>query len=150
MKNLFDLNDANEAIDRINQLSADSKPQWGKMSVDQMFAHCNVTYEMELEDKHPKPGKFKGFLIKLLIKSLVCSEKPYKKNMRTHPAFLVVNEREFEKEKTRLINYIKQTQQLGEQHFDNKESHSFGPLSKTEWNNMFSKHLDHHLKQFGV
>ena len=34
--------------------------------------------------------------------------------------------------------------------FDNRESHSFGKLSKTEWSNMFYKHLDHHLTQFGV
>ena len=50
----------------------------------------------------------------------------------------------------RLIDYINRTQQLGENHFDGKESHSFGPLTKTEWNNMFYKHLDHHLAQFGA
>ena len=58
--------------------------------------------------------------------------------------------KDFEYEKNRLINYISQTQQLGEGYFDQKESHSFGKLNKTEWNNMFYKHLDHHLKQFGV
>ena len=42
------------------------------------------------------------------------------------------------------------TQELGEAHFEGKESHSFGPLNKTEWNNMFYKHADHHLTQFGV
>ncbi|MCJ8164098.1 hypothetical protein MKJ04_04535 [Pontibacter sp. E15-1] len=31
-----------------------------------------------------------------------------------------------------------------------QESHSFGRLSSQEWNNMFYKHLDHHLSQFGV
>ncbi len=150
MKNSFDLNGSTEFINRINKLTIDSKPQWGKMSVDKMFAHCCVTYEMIFEDKHKRPGKFKGFLIKALIKPMVCTEKPYKKNGRTHPAFLIVDERIFEVEKTRLINYIKQVQELGEKHFDNKESHSFGPLTTVEWNNMFSKHLDHHLTQFGV
>ena len=56
----------------------------------------------------------------------------------------------FETEKARLIDYIEKTQQLGEAHFDNKESHSFGVLTKTEWNNMFYKHLNHHLNQFKV
>ena len=150
MENAFDLKDTNDFIVRINQLTIKSKPQWGKMSVAQMFAHCNVAYEMTLEDKHSKPGKIKGFLVKMLIKPLVCSEKPYKKNGRTHPAFLIVNDCEFEIEKKRLINYIKAVQELGENHFENKESHSFGPLTKAEWNNMFSKHLNHHLTQFGV
>ena len=49
-----------------------------------------------------------------------------------------------------LIQYIQKVQQLGEQHFDGKESLSFGTLNKTEWNNMFYKHIDHHLRQFGV
>jgi hypothetical protein len=39
--------------------------------------------------------------------------------------------------------------QLGENYFNNKESHSFGKLNKTEWNNMLYKHLQHHLSQFG-
>jgi len=40
--------------------------------------------------------------------------------------------------------------ELGEAHFDKKESHSFGVLTKGEWDTMFYKHLDHHLGQFGV
>ena len=150
MKNAFDLKDTLELVGRINQLTIESKAQWGKMSVDQMFAHCNVTYEMALENKHSESGKWKAFLVRLLIKPIVCSEKPYKKNGRTHPAFLIVNERDFENEKTRLVNYIKEVQELGEKYFDNKESTSFGSLTKTEWNNMFIKHLEHHLTQFGV
>ncbi len=47
-------------------------------------------------------------------------------------------------------NKITQTQQLGEPHSDGREPHSFGRLTKTEWNNMFFTHPDHHLSQFGV
>ena len=39
---------------------------------------------------------------------------------------------------------------LDSNYFNNKENHSFGRLTKEEWNRMFYKHLDHHLKQFGV
>jgi ectoine hydroxylase-related dioxygenase (phytanoyl-CoA dioxygenase family) len=53
-------------------------------------------------------------------------------------------------EKERLIGFIRQVQALGAQHFDGKESHSFGVLNSKEWNNMFYKHLNHHLEQFGV
>lgn len=151
MKNSFDLKDTEEFINRINKLTKESQPQWGKMNVAQMFAHCNVAYESVYEEgKHPKATGFKKFILKLLVKNIVVSEKPYKKNSRTAPQFLITDERAFEKEKERLINYITKTQKLGEAHFHNKESHSFGPLTKTEWNNLFSKHLDHHLNQFGV
>ena len=83
-------------------------------------------------------------------KSFVVGEKPYKKNSRTAPEFLIIDDKDFDKEKNRLINYLSKTQELGEVHFNNKEYRSFGPLTVIEWNNMFYKHLDHHLKQFGV
>jgi len=89
-------------------------------------------------------------MLKLFVKKIVVGEKPYPKNGRTAPEFLITSEKEFEKEKNRIIKYLKKTQELGEVHFDNKASHSFGKLTKTEWNNMFYKHLDHHLTQFGV
>ncbi len=115
-----------------------------------MLAHCNVTYEMVLDNKHPKPNFLMKLILKLFVKKNVTSETPYKHNSRTAPAFLITDSRDFEKEKNRLISYINKTQQLGEAHFHNRESHSFGALNKTEWNNMFYKHLDHHLTQFGV
>jgi hypothetical protein len=123
----------------------------GKMSVAQMLAHCCVSYELVYEEgKHPKPNAVMKFIIKLMAKGTVVGETPYKKSLRTAPAFIITDEKNFEAEKTRLIQFIFKTQELGENYFDGKESHSFGVLTKAEWNNMFYKHLDHHLRQFGV
>jgi hypothetical protein len=52
------------------------------------------------------------FILKNFIKKIIVSETPYKKNMRTAPEFLIAHERNFEKEKTTLINNIQKTQQL--------------------------------------
>ncbi len=90
------------------------------------------------------------FIMKSFIKKIVVSETPYKHNSQTAPAFVITDSRNFDNEKSRLIDYINKTQNLGEANFDNKVSHSFRALSKTEWNNMFYKHIDHHLNQFGV
>lgn len=150
LSNIFEKEVSENVIQRINQLTPDSQPLWGKMSVSQMLAHCNVTYEMVYEDKHPKPNFLMKLILKSFVKETVTGEKPYKRNSQTAPAFLIKDERNFEKEKKRLIDYVARTQDLGEAHFDRKASHSFGELNKTEWNNMFYKHLDHHLKQFGV
>jgi len=150
MKNVFKINDSNEIINRINNLTPSTQGRWGKMTVAQMLAHCNVTYELVYTDKHPKPSGLMKFILKFMVKQSVVGEKPYKKNMRTGPQFLVAEDKNFEEEKQRLIDYITKTQELGEGHFDNKESHSFGKLKKDEWNNLFYKHLNHHLSQFGV
>lgn len=150
MKNSFNKQHTNEFISRINLLTPTTQPKWGKMSVVQMLAHCNVSYEMIFDNKLPKANAVKKFILKLLVKNLVVSEKPYKKGSPTAPQFLIKDTRNFEVEKNRLIAFIHQVQELGENYFDGKESHSFGKLNKQEWNNMLSKHLDHHLTQFGV
>ncbi len=115
-----------------------------------MLAHCNVAYELVYETKHQKPRGLKKVLLKFTVKSMVVNDRPYGKNGRTAPEFLITDVHNFEIEKERLINYLKKTQNLGEAHFKGKESHSFGKLNKTEWSNMFYKHLNHHLSQFGV
>ena len=152
MKNIFEKSVTEEVIGRIEKLTPETQPQWGKMNVSQMLAHLCVTYEFVYTDKHDstKATGFKRFMIKLFAKNMVCGDKPYPKNGRTAPQFIITDEREFAKEKARLIEFMKQVQADGEAKFDGKESHSFGVLNKKEWNNMFYKHTDHHLTQFGV
>jgi hypothetical protein len=150
MENIFQESVVKEISNRIDKLNTSTKPLWGTMSVSQMLAHCNVTYELVYEDKHPKPNFLIKLLLKLFVKNAVVSEKPFGHSEKTAPQFLVKNDKNFEEEKIRLKNYIKKTQELGEDYFDQKESHSFGVLSKQEWNNMFYKHINHHLSQFGV
>jgi hypothetical protein len=150
MEKIFDLAYVDQQIARINKLSPDTKGLWGKMSVAQMLAHLNVSYELVYTDKHPKPNAFMKFILKKLVKDKVVGPAPYKKNGPTAPAFIIKEDKDFEAEKTRLIDHLKKTQELGEAYFDQKESHSFGVLTLPEWNTMFAKHLDHHLGQFGV
>ncbi|WP_346317966.1 DUF1569 domain-containing protein [Chitinophaga sp. YIM B06452] len=150
LPDIFSRSVSDQVIGRINRLTPATAPQWGKMNVGQMLAHVNVAYEMVYDDKYPKPGFFMGIILKTFVKKVVCGEAPYKKNNPTAPAFLITGERDFEREKLRLIDYINKTQLLGSQAFDNRKSLSFGKLSIPEWNNMFYKHLDHHLTQFGV
>jgi Protein of unknown function (DUF1569) len=141
---------SDEIIARINQLTPSTQPKWGKMNVAQMLAHCNVTYEMVFDNIHPKPNVFMRFILKAIVKRNVVNETPYPQSVRTAPQFVITDEKEFEAEKQRLVSYIQQVQGLGEAHFDGLASHSFGPLNKTEWNNLFYKHLNHHLTQFGA
>ena len=150
MKNIFSKEITEEVIERINKLTKDTQPNWGTMSVAQMLAHCSVTYEMVYTNKHQKPNAFTRWILKTIVKRAVVSEKPYPKNSRTAPQFLITDQKDFLEEKNRLENYIIQTQELGKAHFHGKESNSFGKLTSEEWNNMFYKHLDHHLTQFGV
>jgi hypothetical protein len=136
MKNVFDPAITAELIHRIEQLNPQRPALWGKMSVDQMLAHCCVAYEMAFTNKHPKANPVMRFLLKNFVKKGVVNEVPYKKN--------------FGEEKGRLIAFLEQTLAAGEAGFEGKESPSFGPMTAKEWNNLLYKHLDHHLGQFGA
>ncbi|MEQ1921438.1 MAG: DUF1569 domain-containing protein [Pyrinomonadaceae bacterium] len=149
--NIFSKEVSDGIIERLNTLTPESQRQWGKMSVDQMLAHCNVAYECIYEpDKHPKPKFPINLILKYFVARFVVGESAPKKNSPTGPQFIITDEREFERERTRLIEYINRTTELGEAHFDGKESHSFGVLNKKQWSNMLYKHIDHHLQQFGA
>ena len=147
---VFSQETTNATIERINSLTSKSEPKWGTMNVAQMLAHTNVSYDLAFLRKSNKPNPIMKFLLKLLVKPMVVNEKEYPKNSRTAPIFIIANERNFEKEKELLIDNIKLTQAKGPNYFDGRESPSLGALTSEEWNNLFYKHLDHHLKQFGV
>jgi hypothetical protein len=150
MNNVFSEATCHALVERIERLSDSSPALWGKMAAAQMLAHCNVTYELVYTQQHPRPSAFVKFLLKVLVKAKVVNSQPYAQNSRTAPMFIVNTGKDFQAEKTRLIAYIWQTQRLGAAHFNGRESHSFGVLSADEWNNLFYKHLDHHLRQFAV
>ena len=151
LPNIFTLEVSNSIIDRINQLKPDSRPLWGKMSVDQMLAHCSVTYGfIYTPEQYKKAGFFMRLILKFFVKKVVTNEVDYKASSPTAPDFVITGNRDFEAEKAKLIGYIQRVQQEGPAAFDGKESFNFGVLNLNEWNNMLYKHLDHHLRQFGV
>jgi len=150
MKNVFEKETVNELTSRIEKLNPAQTPNWGKMNAPQMLAHCSVPYSMIMDDNIPKAKGIKKLLMKWVVKPVVTGPKPYKKNNRTAPEFIINDERDFEKEKSILINHIKKTQSLGLDFFIARENPNFGKLTKLEWNTLFYKHLDHHLNQFGV
>lgn len=151
MQNVFDAKDAQEYINRINNLTPETQRKWGKMSVDQVLAHLNVAYDLTFTpEKFPKPSFIAKFLLSRFVKSKITNEIPYKQSLPTSPVFIIADERNFEEEKAKLIGNIQRVQQLGREAFEGKENINFGKMTAQGWNNMFAKHLNHHLEQFGV
>ena len=150
MKNIFDKKTTHEITERINTLKPESKALWGTMNVSQMLAHCNVTYAMIYDGGFKKLTGLKKNFVRTFIKPIVLAEKPFKKNSPTSGFYRMREEKDFDKEKKRLLDYLIKTQKLGSDYFENKESISFGQLTSKDWNILFYKHLDHHLNQFGA
>ena len=151
IEDMFDANSKERMLKRVNELSPDSEALWGKMSVAQMMAHCNVAYDIAHEPEKHKPLGFIGkFMANVFAKNLVIGDKPYPKGSPTAPMFVMNDPKDFEVEKARLVAYINKTFEQGAEHYEGLENMTFGRLSSKQWNTLFSKHLDHHLRQFGV
>jgi hypothetical protein len=89
-------------------------------------------------------------ILNLFLKKSMVNEVPYKQNLPTAPSFIRTEQYDVEKEKERLKGFIKSIQELGAEKLAATPSLSLGNLTSTEWNNLLYKHIDHHLKQFGV
>ncbi|MGL4630251.1 MAG: DUF1569 domain-containing protein [Leadbetterella sp.] len=150
LPNIFSETVSSQLISRLNTLNNTTAPQWGKMNAAQMLAHVNVPFEYAFENKHKAPNFFFKFMLKTFVKSGVVSEAPYKKNSGTAPDFIIKGDRDFDLEKNRLITYVKKMGSDDAKNYEGREYLPFGNMSATEWNNLFYKHIDHHLTQFGV
>lgn len=119
------------------------------MNVDQMLAHCSVGMQTATGEKVLQSGLFLR-LIGPLFKSQTSNDKPFRKASPTHPGFIIGRTEGFEKEKQNLIGLINKFHQGGEAKCTTNAHAFFGKLSPTQWSLLMYKHLDHHLRQFGV
>ena len=149
MKSIYEASTLRELTQRIDLLKPDTQRQWGKMDVGQMMAHCSAALEISLGDK-PLKRSLMGILIGGFARKVITDEKPFKQNMPTVGEFIVRDAREFDKERQRLKVLLTRMSQGGMKGMENRKHPFFGPLTPMEWSNSQFKHLDHHLRQFGV
>ncbi|HVQ23613.1 MAG TPA: DUF1569 domain-containing protein [Planctomycetota bacterium] len=149
MKTLFHATDAAEMVQRIQRLGPDSRPQWGKMDAAQMLAHCQVPLRVATGELELKRGLI-GILFGGMAKRKLLADKPFGHNMPTAPEFRVADRRDFAREKAELIARVQRFQQGGANGLTKKPHPFFGMLAVPEWEALQWKHLDHHLRQFGV
>jgi hypothetical protein len=137
--------------ERINSLTPQTVPIWGKMNVGQMLSHCQVIYQQILGENKQKPAPFTAWMLRTFFKKSMVNDVPYKPNLPTAPAFVRLGQEfDFVAERQKLKNYITQIQELGPEKMASIPSLTLKKLSAREWNNLIYKHIDHHLKQFGV
>jgi hypothetical protein len=150
MKNLFDATRVEEVKQRIARLRPDSERQWGKMNAPQAVAHCSGGLEMALGEMRP-PRVLIGRILGPIIKPIVFSnDEPLRRNSPTAKALVIQDERDLEKERTRLNSLIDRFVAAGPQGCTTHPHAFFGPMKPEEWAILMYKHLDHHLRQFGV
>jgi len=150
MKNLFDTATATEIKERIGQLGPRSTRLWGKMTAAQAMAHCATTMEWAVGDSFA-PRMFAGRILGPLVKSrMLKDDAPMGHNAPTAKSLVVVDERDLVTERQRLCALIDRFSAGGPQGCTKHAHTFFGLLAPEEWARLMYKHLDHHLRQFGV
>jgi hypothetical protein len=149
MKSIFNAADNADFIKRINKLSPSSQALWGKMNVGQMLTHSQTTLNLAIGDLKLKRA-FIGFLFGKIAKKKLLNDEPLEKNLPTFREARIKDERDFEEEKAKLTDLIKRFQKVGPDGLIKDPHPFFGDLKPEEWDKLNTKHLDHHLRQFGV
>jgi hypothetical protein len=149
MESLFDTDAYNEILQRMNALTPQSQRGWGKMDVAQMLGHCKEAFKVPLSDKK-MPRLFMGRMLSWMMKSKMFNEDPWKKNLPTAPGFLIKDQRNFDLEKGELTELITRFYTAGHGNVGKFPHPFFGTFTQEQWGKSMYKHLDHHLKQFGV
>lgn len=147
IKNLFDPAVKQAIIERINRLTPESSRQWGKMDVAQMLAHLQQPLEVALGHKTIK-GSFFLNLIMPLFKKTLWDEKPWKQGLPTDATYIMTGDaKDFATEKARLLELVNA---FNETAVTDKKHPVFGFMTREQWSKSAWKHIDHHMKQFGV
>lgn len=147
MKSILDQDSFNEIRERLDKLSENTERQWGKMTPAQMACHCQGPLNIMLRktDYGLKPNWF----VKTFFKKTMYSDKLWRKNLPTVKIFKQTEDKNFPEEKSKLMALV---DEIGNQL--NKESWGehpvFGKFTNEQWGKMQYKHLDHHLRQFGL
>jgi hypothetical protein len=150
MKNLYEPAAVQQLKDRIARLRPDSQRQWGKMNVAQAVAHCSGPMEWAVGDSFPS-RMFVGRILGPLVKSKVLKdETPMGRNAPTAKSLVINDERDLEAERKRLCSLIDRFAAAGPKGCTTHPHTFFGPMTPDEWATLMYKHLDHHLRQFGV
>jgi len=149
MNNLFNQSDVFEILERIKKLTPNSQRQWGKMNSSQMLAHCNVSLETAMGRNFIK-RLFIGRIISPFVKQKVLGEKPFGKNSPTNKSYIFTGNHTFEEEKSKTIESIQKFFKGGPSECTTYPHPFFGKFTPEEWVIFQWKHLDHHLRQFGV
>lgn len=148
MKSLYNPASNQDIIDRINQLSPHSLSHWGKMTVSQMMEHCQAPIKVAFGELTLKQNLI-GLLFGRIAKKKLVEDKPFDPNIPTAKEFIITHEPDFDVAKTALIDRVSRFQQ-GPSVIKNLKHPFFGPMTPEEWDISQWKHLDHHLRQFGV
>jgi hypothetical protein len=138
----------NELIKRISSLTENAPAQWGKMTACQMAKHCRRWEELTngtLPAKRIFIGRIFG---RYILKAVLKDDKPIKRNSPSAPETIIKDTPEdFDAEKARWVELMEYNAVNPIHGFVHP---FFGKMTHEQIGQLAYKHIDHHLRQFGI
>ena len=150
MKTLFEKKTCDDLLTRLSNLTPECERQWGKMTPSQAMEHTARVLEMATSENQPLKQLFLGKALGWAFKKSFLGEKPFGKNAPTGPDYVINDEPDMELTHERLRQMITKCNSLGPDGLEGNVHPFFGPLTGKQWGETQYKHVDHHLRQFGV
>ncbi|OJJ19093.1 hypothetical protein BKI52_19960 [marine bacterium AO1-C] len=150
MKTVYNTTTIQELTQRVDKIQDSSKAQWGKMNAYQMLIHCVKNEEMLLGKRAYKRNFIGKIFGKMTLKSILKDNTPLKKNQPTHPDLIITGQGSIEQPKQQWIALIKEYGQLSANQMNELIHPFFGKMTHEKLGKYAYKHIDHHLRQFGV
>ncbi|MCC5936582.1 MAG: DUF1569 domain-containing protein [Lunatimonas sp.] len=140
---------ADTLIARAEQLDDACVALWGTMTVTEMLHHCNVTNQQVLSwEGTVRPATLWQRIVKWFNLYLMPRFPKNVKGPKRYDMKGKVDQARFAEERNQYIAYLRKFPHLRKPMYSPHPF--FGPLSTKEWGMVIYKHLDHHLRQFGV
>ena len=144
-KTLFNESDVKALVARLERIKPDDQPLWGSMTPAKMVAHLVDSVDFALNgpiDAKPETGP------PMFIRTLVRLYVPLPKNVKTTRDMLKTTPETDDIDLKPLKALLEQMRTSGQSQF--AVHPFFGPLTGEQWARLGWKHMDHHLRQFGV
>jgi hypothetical protein len=147
MPTLFDPSARAKLVSRLSGLTPDRRPLWGRLDAARVQTHLAAQLRMALGDLtcRSKNTPFRYPVVRELIIYVL----PWPKGAPTAPELLATEPADFEADRQALIQLV---ERMGTRNPEEPfgEHPAFGPLSRRAWGVLGWRHLDHHLRQFGL
>lgn len=150
-KSLLNPENLEEIIQRIYSINEYSERKWGEMNAGQMLRHCDNILKVGIgKIILPKTNFFIKTIGIFTKYEMQIFNNGIPKNMPTFANVKVAENCNLEKSRTELLITIKEFVAKAEKNNLISQHELFGKMTTKNWGFMEYKHLDHHLKQFGI
>ena len=145
-RSLSDARTRQELVDRLERLGPEAKPLWGKMNAPQMLAHL-ADWMLMAKGELKTAAKNRALRFPPL-KQLVIYWLPFPKGVPTAPELISRKPLTWTIEHAAVREHVQSFEALNPAVWPKHPV--FGEMTPTAWRVLGYRHMDHHLRQFGI